>query len=81
MGYSDIGVSKTFNEAIEIARAAFKDEVKKNPRLLYEFDKEANASKRFIIITDLYTNEDVVAISLEELAKYYVMKKIIGNMK
>ena len=80
MGYSDVGASKNFNEAIEIAKEAFKEEMKKNPKLLYDFDAESENCKRFMVITDLYTGDETL-ISLAELAKYYIMKKIVGNMK
>lgn len=75
----EVGGAYTLDEAIVLAKDYFREEIKLYPDLLYNYDKNHDKCINFITISDSVTDE-FYNISIEDLTKYIIIKKIVGNI-
>ena len=76
---TSVGEANTLDKTIDIAKDYFRAELESHPDLLYNYDKNDDNCNRFLTITDTITEEEC-NISIEDLAKYIIIKKIVGNI-
>lgn len=78
-GRIDVGTTNNLDKAIALAKAYFNEELKSNPDLFYNYDEKDIHCTNFINIFDVVTDKEY-NISIEDLAKHIIIKKIVGNI-